>query len=102
MAVRPYENINKSPPVATGIVFGHFDLSVPFLYNFPHEEEPSPQQTGKLSNLLFDLVKYLLTVIGAGAIIPGGNISFITALMGILIAFVVLSFALVMTPEEKE
>ncbi len=29
----------------------------------------------KLSNLLFDLVKYLLTVIGVGAILPESKIS---------------------------
>ena len=56
----------------------------------------------KLSTLLFDLVKYLLTVIGVGAIIPESNISLGTALIGMFIALVILTLALVITPEEME
>ena len=56
----------------------------------------------KLSTLLFDLVKYLLTVIGVGAIIPDSKISIGTALVGITISLVVLMFALFITPEDKE
>ncbi len=66
------------------------------------KKAPHHNKREKLANLLFDLVKYLLTVIGVGAILPSSNISFKTALIGILIAFVVLGFALMMTPEEKE
>ena len=56
----------------------------------------------KLSALLFDLVKYLLTVIGVGAILPESKISTGAALIGIGIAFVILTLALIMTPEEVE
>ena len=56
----------------------------------------------KLSTLLFDLVKFLLTVIGVGAIIPDSKISIGTALVGIIISLVVLMFALIITPEDKE
>jgi hypothetical protein len=56
----------------------------------------------KLSNLLFDLVKYVLTVIGIGAIIPGNTIPVITAIAGFLGAFIVLGVALWVTPEVKE
>ncbi len=66
------------------------------------KKAPHHNKREKLANLLFDLVKFLLTVIGIGAILPGSNISLQTALIGILIAFVVLGLGLVITPEEKE
>jgi len=56
----------------------------------------------KLSALLFDLVKYLLTVIGVGAILPESKIAVGTALIGMAIAFVILTLALIITPEETE
>ena len=56
----------------------------------------------KLANLFFDLVKYLLTVIGVGAILPESKISIGTAMVGIIVALVVLTVALVITPEETE
>jgi small-conductance mechanosensitive channel len=56
----------------------------------------------KVSALLFDLVKYLLTVMGVGAILPESKISIGTALVGMVIAFVILTLALVITPEETE
>jgi small-conductance mechanosensitive channel len=56
----------------------------------------------KLSALLFDLVKYLLTVIGVGAILPESKISMGTALIGMGIAFVILTLALIITPEDTE
>jgi len=55
----------------------------------------------KLSSLLFDLVKYLLTVIGVGAILPDSKIAGWTALVGSFIAFVLLVIALLVTPEER-
>jgi hypothetical protein len=54
----------------------------------------------KLANLLFELVKYLLTVVGVGAVIPESPISFETAFSGIALATILLCFALVTTPEE--
>jgi small-conductance mechanosensitive channel len=55
----------------------------------------------KLATLLFDLVKYLLTVIGVGAILPESKISLATALIGLLITLVILTFAVIITPEER-
>jgi pyrroline-5-carboxylate reductase len=55
----------------------------------------------KLSSLLFDLVKYLLTVIGVGAILPDSKIAGWTALIGSAIAFMLLVIALFVTPEER-
>lgn len=56
----------------------------------------------KLAALLFDLVKYLLTVIGVGAILPDSKISMMTALIGFALTLGLLSLALVITPEKEE
>jgi hypothetical protein len=53
-----------------------------------------------LANLLFDVVKYLLTVIGVGAVVPGSHVSFETASMGFVMEVTILAFALIATPEE--
>jgi len=47
-------------------------------------------------------VKYLLTVIGVGAILPESKISVGTALVGIMVALLVLTVALLITPEDTE
>jgi len=56
----------------------------------------------KLSSLLFDVAKYLLTVIGVGAILPESKIGGWTALVGFLLAVALVIVALVVTPEVKE
>jgi len=55
-----------------------------------------------VSDLLFDLVKYLLTVIGVGAVLPDGKLSTATVVTGSLITLVIFVGALFITPEEKE
>ncbi|MBI3292052.1 MAG: hypothetical protein HYZ73_04500 [Elusimicrobia bacterium] len=47
-------------------------------------------------------MKYLLTVIGVGAILPESKITIGTFLIGFAIAFIILVSALVITPEEGE
>jgi len=56
----------------------------------------------KVSDLLFDLVKYLLTVIGVGAILPDSKLSTATVVIGSLITLVILVGALLITPEERD
>ncbi|NOT97161.1 MAG: hypothetical protein HOP00_12760 [Nitrospira sp.] len=55
-----------------------------------------------MSDLLFDLVKYLLTVIGVGAILPDSKLSTATVVIGSLITLVILVGALLITPEERD
>jgi hypothetical protein len=55
----------------------------------------------KLANLLIELVKYMFTVIGVGAILPETRISRGTAAVGLGMAAVVLLVALLLTPEEE-
>lgn len=55
----------------------------------------------KLAALLFDLVKYLLTVIGVGTILPESKISAWTLVTGLLLAGVLLALAMVIAPEER-
>lgn len=63
---------------------------------------PYHNKREKLANLLFDLVKYFLTVIGIGAILPGSTVPVLTATVGALIALLVLGVALWVTPEKEE
>jgi hypothetical protein len=56
----------------------------------------------KVSDLLFDLVKYLLTVIGVGAVLPDSKLSTATVVIGSLITLVIFVGALLITPEERD
>lgn len=56
----------------------------------------------KVSDLLFDLVKYLLTVIGAGAVLPDSKLSTARVVAGLLFTLVILVVALLVTPEERD
>lgn len=56
----------------------------------------------KVSELLFDLVKYLLTVIGVGAMLPDSKLSTAIVVTGALITLVIFVGALVITPEERD
>ena len=56
----------------------------------------------KVSDLLFDLVKYLLTVIGIGAVLPDSKLSTVTVVFGLLFTLVILVVALMITPEERD
>lgn len=55
-----------------------------------------------MSDLLFDLVKYLLTVIGVGAILPESKLSTATVVFGLAFTLVILAIGLFITPEEQE
>lgn len=55
-----------------------------------------------MSDLLFDLVKYLLTVIGVGAVLPDSKLSTATVIVGLLLTVVILVTALLVTPEERD
>jgi hypothetical protein len=55
----------------------------------------------KLSSLLFDLAKYLSTVIGVGAILPESKISVGNLLIGVSLAVVILVAAVIITPEQR-
>jgi hypothetical protein len=61
---------------------------------------PHYNKREKLANLLFDLAKYLLTVVGVGAMVPGSRSALETVFSGIGLAVVLLGFALIITPEE--
>lgn len=65
-------------------------------------KEPHHNKREKLSSLLFDLVKYLLTVVGVGAILPESKFSFETVMTGLITAAVLLTAAWVITPEKRE
>jgi len=54
----------------------------------------------KLSNLLIDVVKYLSTVIGIGAIIPDSRITLERAALALAIGLITLIIALLITPED--
>jgi hypothetical protein len=54
----------------------------------------------KLSNLLIDIVKYLSTVIGIGAIIPDSQITLGRAALALAIGLITLIIALLITPED--
>jgi hypothetical protein len=55
-----------------------------------------------VSDLLFDLVKYLLTVIGVGAVLPDSKLSTATVISGLLFTLVIMVIALLITPEERD
>ena len=55
-----------------------------------------------MSDLLFDLVKYLLTVIGVGAVLPDSKLSTATVVTGSPLTLVILAGALLITPEERD
>lgn len=55
-----------------------------------------------MSDLLFDLVKYLLTVIGVGAVLPDSKLSTTTVVTGSLITLVIFAGAVFITPEERD
>ncbi|MGQ0810787.1 MAG: hypothetical protein ACT4OO_06125 [Nitrospiraceae bacterium] len=62
---------------------------------------PQHNKREKLANLLFDLAKYLLTVIGIGAILPESKVALLNFLIGVFIAVALLVVALFITPEER-
>jgi hypothetical protein len=55
-----------------------------------------------VSDLLIDLVKYLLTVIGIGAVLPDSKLSTATVISGLLFTLAMLVTALLITPEEMD
>jgi small-conductance mechanosensitive channel len=56
----------------------------------------------KVSDLLFDLAKYLLTVIGVGAVLPESKLSTTTVVFGLALTLVILIVGLLITPEERD
>jgi hypothetical protein len=61
---------------------------------------PHRNKREKAASLLFDLVKYLVTVIGIGALVPESRITNATVLLGLTMAAIILGLALVVTPED--
>ena len=62
---------------------------------------PHHNKREKVAGLLFDLSKYLLTVVGVGAILPDSKIGGWVAIAGFSVAFVLLAIAVIVTPEER-
>jgi hypothetical protein len=61
---------------------------------------PHRNKREETASLLFDLVKYLFTVIGIGALVPESRITNATVLLGLMLAGIILTIALIVTPEE--
>ncbi len=56
----------------------------------------------KLANLLFDLVKYLLTTLGAIILLAEKTINLFTVAVIIVIAVIILTLAVFITPIKEE
>ena len=55
----------------------------------------------KLSNVLIDLMKVIFITFVIGRFVTPGIISDQAAIMGCIIAIIMLTFAIIMTPEEE-
>jgi hypothetical protein len=56
----------------------------------------------KLANLLFDIVKYLLTTLGAIILLAERSISPVTVTIVVVIAVIILSLAVFITPLKED